>query len=98
MSPREKRFDRNQEMFRTVNERIAELETQWGGDRHLHVFCECKRVGCGEQLVVSLEQYARVRERSGWLIVKRGHADSAVEAIVEQHSAYDIVEANGVTP
>jgi hypothetical protein len=90
--PREKRFDRNQEMFRKVNERIAEVEAHWGGVGELHVFCECRSVGCGEQLGLSLEQYERIRKHAGWLIVKQGHAAPEVEAIVERHGVYDIVE------
>jgi hypothetical protein len=90
--PREKRFDRNQEMFRKVNERIAEVEAHWGSVGELHVFCECRNVGCGEQLGLSLEQYERVRTHEGWLIVKQGHAAPEFEVIVEQHGVYDIVE------
>jgi hypothetical protein len=90
--PREKRFDRNQEMFRKVNERIAEVEAHWGGSGNLHVFCECRHVGCGEQLGLSREQYERIRKHAGWLIVKQGHAAPEVEVIVEQHGVYDIVE------
>jgi hypothetical protein len=90
--PREKRFDRNQEMFRKVNERIAEVEAHWGGAGNLHVFCECRNVGCGEQLGLSLEEYKRVRTHDGWLIVKQGHAAPEDEVIVERHGVYDIVE------
>jgi hypothetical protein len=64
VSPREKRFDRNQEMFRIVNERIAEVAAQWGGD-DLFVICECANTGCAERLDVPLDVYDAIREHPG---------------------------------
>jgi hypothetical protein len=42
-----------------------------------------------------MEEYERVRKNDNWLIVMQGHAVVQVEHIVEQHGAYEIVEAHG---
>jgi hypothetical protein len=86
-------LDLNQELFRVVNERIAEVQKRWGVDE-IEVVCECANTGCTRRVVVPLEQYRRVRKHKGWFIVVAGQPHPADEAVIEQHGAYDIVASN----
>jgi hypothetical protein len=94
MSPRELRFERNQRHFRIVNERIAEITADWGGNE-LSVICECANTGCAARLEIPLDQYDAIRQHPAWYIVAPGHASPrGLEEVLERHGAYDIVEVS----
>jgi hypothetical protein len=94
VSPREKRFARNAELFRAVNDEIAELSPQWGSDG-FQIICECSNTGCQEMLSVSLGKFERVRMKPGRFLVVPGHVDLEVEDIVERRGAYEVVTRVG---
>jgi hypothetical protein len=89
VSPRESRYARNQELFREVNNRIAELATKWG-DQPLGIVCECANTGCSEMIQVPVEEYRRVRQSPEWFLIIPGHIVEA-EQVIEQHDGYTIV-------
>jgi len=91
MSSREERLARNEVLFRSVNERIAELANDQLEDV-LHILCECARVGCETMITVPVDDYDRVRKHQRRFLLKPGHADPAIEDVVERHEEYDIVQ------
>jgi hypothetical protein len=89
MSPRESRLARNEELFRAVNDRIAELSGDY--EDRLALVCECATLGCTTLLSISVTEYERVHGREGWFVVVPGHVDPK-EKVVERRDGYDIVE------
>lgn len=92
MSPRTTRVERNQDLFRLVNEQIAELVDRWNGD-DIHVVCECANTGCGTMVGLAFEEYGRIRANPGWFVIAPQHAVSEDEYVVENHVTYQIVKA-----
>jgi hypothetical protein len=95
MSPREERAIRNEELFREVNLKIAQMEldsrrTDW--DDPLPLICECSRTGCSVSIAVDAATFERVRESPLRFLVAPGHEQLDIETVVEQREDYLIVE------
>jgi hypothetical protein len=95
-----RRRARNEALFREVNERIADLETNRGGydpdDSLLIGFvCECPREDCSETLEVTRRQYEAVRDNSRRFLVLPAHEDGDIANVIEQHENYLVVEKTG---
>ena len=97
MSPRESRRAKNQELFRELNERIAELAAKWS-HQDIGLYCECSTTGCLEMLFVPADEYERVRDQQGWFLIMPGHVVAESERVVSQHGGYEIVEAARTGP
>lgn len=82
------RAARTEQLFRKVNEAIA--ETADGGE--IQLICECDDPACTDRLRVPAGQYDRVRRRDSCFLVDPDHVDPAVEHVVEAHPGYTIVE------
>jgi hypothetical protein len=95
MSPREQRAIHNQELFRHVNLRIAELQ-EGSNDLTLEglmpLVCECSHTGCTVPIEIDPAVFQRVRENPLQYVVAPGHEDLDVETVVERQDAYLIVE------
>jgi hypothetical protein len=92
--PRDERKIHNQALFRSVNERIAELSAKFGeqADTGLLSFvCECPQIGCRAFVRAPLEVYDRIRDDPALSLVLKGHEDG--EAIVDDLGGYLIVAA-----
>jgi hypothetical protein len=91
VSPRESRLAKNQELFRELNDRIAELAAKW---RHsdMGLYCECSTTGCTEMIFVPADEYERVRTQPGTFLITPGHLVPESERVVSQHEGYDIIE------
>lgn len=92
-----RRRARNEALFREVNERIVDLETDRGGydpDDELLVgfVCECPKEDCNEIVEVTRGQYEAVRDNPRRFIVLPGHEDRDIAHVVERHSSYVVVE------
>ena len=91
--PRTARRARNQELFREVNERIADLSSNLGDSiEALGLICECGQTGCTELIEVSVVNYGRARNDPTLFLVKAGHEEH--EAVVESWAEYLIVRAD----
>jgi hypothetical protein len=77
-----------QGVLREVNEHIreaAQLDTS--------VFiCECSDVDCFGTLELSLAQYDCIRSVPTWFILKSGHADPALDQLVNENDRFIVVE------
>jgi hypothetical protein len=91
VSPRELRVKRNQDLFREVNERIAELASDWIGE-DFTIVCECANTGCAETVRVKIAEYLRNRADPGRYIVKVGH--QGTESVEERHPEYLVVRVD----
>ena len=61
--PRDLRQTHNRELFKVVNDRIADLASRFSIENELHEFiCECSQLGCTEPIQIPLAVYAQVRE------------------------------------
>ena len=92
--PRSERKIHNQTLFRSVNERVAELSAKFGehGDAGLlSFFCECPEIGCRAFVRAPLEVYDRVQADPALFLVLKGHEDG--EAVVADLGGYLIVGA-----
>ena len=89
------RAARNEEIFREVNERIAEGAEQHGVTGTLPFHCECGRASCVATIEIPVGSYAViVRERYRFVVLP-GHEEPSIERIVETTSDYLIVEKVG---
>jgi hypothetical protein len=98
--PRDERKIHNQALFRSVNERIAELSAKFGeeGDPGLlSFFCECPQIGCRAFVRAPLEAYDRVSDDPALFLVLKGHEDGC-KRVVADLGGYLIVGADEQVP
>ena len=93
---RQERLAKNEDLFRTLNENIVGIAGTLGGDTPYEFICECATSGCFERLLLTLEEYERVRQHGAHFLIKPGHEDIEVEQVVERHEGYAVVEKDGV--
>ena len=90
---RELRAARNQSMFRSVNEKIRELNDAWASATDEYVIaCECADVNCVQTLSIRGDEYLRIRANPRHFAVLPGHVYPDVEKVVSETDAYVIVE------
>jgi hypothetical protein len=93
---REIRAARNQALFRAVNEKIIELNEEFGGmGGRVSIACECSRVDCVQLLEIRPGAYRAVRESPRSFAVLPDHVDAQVERVVSTHDGYEVVEVHG---
>jgi hypothetical protein len=89
------RAARNEEVFRSINERIeagAEMHEIKTPERF---HCECDRGGCFEFVEIRPAEYRQILERRYHFVTSPGHQDPRVEQLVDAHDRYWIVEKIG---
>jgi hypothetical protein len=85
----------NEEVFRSINERIEEGAKRHGVAQVLPFHCECATVGCVELIELQPAEYDRIASNRARFVVVPGHERPTVEVVVESHSAYLVVEKTG---
>jgi hypothetical protein len=98
MMPRHERKIHNQALFRSVNERIAEVSAKFGEQADaglLSFICECPQIGCRAFVRAPLEVYDRVRDEPSLFLVIKEHG---CEAVVADLGDYLIVGADASVP
>jgi hypothetical protein len=86
---------RNEEVFRTINERIEQGARQHDVHQRLPFHCECAVEGCVETIELPPAEYDRVASHIARFVVVPGHETQNVEAVVERHPSYVVVEKTG---
>ncbi len=92
-----------QNLYREVNERVAEVYSQFGGGvvpgrlpELIELFCECgQQAPCDERVNVSAATYERVRSDPTTFILLPGHGQEAVENVIEQGEGFLIAKNFG---
>jgi hypothetical protein len=97
MSDRERRLAKNEALFRDVNERVQEIATAELGRDDIEFLCECVLPECLERIVLSVDEYERVRADPHRFFLKSGHERLDVEDVVERHEAYAVVRKHPET-
>jgi hypothetical protein len=96
---RDARIGRNEALFREINERLNALQETFDSlTEQADFVCECGDVTCGEQITMSLDDYARLRSNPTWFAIKPGHEEHDVEDVVEKRRGYDIVRKHEGIP
>ena len=89
------RAARNEEVFRSVNERIEQAIEQHGVASPTPFHCECDRETCFEKVELLPARYREVIEQRYCFVIVPGHDDPQIERVVEEHDSYSIVEKVG---
>lgn len=95
--PRTVRKERNQVLFREVNERIADVAADLDAHAGLSpgpaypFICECGKTGCREQVTVSLATYVSVTAQGDAFLVARGHERPSEEDVVWETDHFAVV-------
>ncbi|MCY7302375.1 MAG: hypothetical protein LH654_04935 [Thermoleophilia bacterium] len=95
---RGKRAARNEDLFRQVNERLHDLAVISGSSEpHGKFVCECEQTSCSLLVELSAGEYGAVRANDTRFLVfpEPWHTSPEVEAVVERHDRYWVVEKRG---
>jgi hypothetical protein len=94
---RQRRFARNEALFREVNERVRHLAGGWdaGRDEVIGFTCECANQACAERVSVTIAEYEVARSQPTRFLVAPGHIDLEVEDVILERDAFWIVEKGG---
>ena len=91
-----RRAAENQSLYRSVNERIKQLNAALGevssdGEPH-EWLCECADTACTGRVSATLDEYEAVRENPRAFIVALRHLYPEVERVVDENRRFMIVE------
>jgi hypothetical protein len=90
---REVRLGENEVLYREVNERVRELQEDFGlTDERVDFVCECAMLDCNERITLSIGEYEHVRADPARFALKPGHQVPDVESVVEEHDGYVVIE------
>jgi hypothetical protein len=99
MRPDERRAGENEVLYREVNERVRDLNEQFGIDHDLVDFvCECAQLDCSERIRLTVPEYERLRESPIRFAIRRGHEQPEIESVVEETDRYAVVEKHDGGP
>jgi len=88
----------NELLFRTVNERMKEIDDRLdmrairAPTVELEFFCECGQVDCMARFEMKRAQYEAVRAHSERFVVLPAHVLPDIERVVETHDSFVVVE------
>jgi hypothetical protein len=89
----EVRAARNQSLFRSVNEKLEQLNEPFGTlDGNYTIVCECADLTCIRTLDIEARRYLAVRENPRRFVVLSDHVYPEVESVVVRFDGYAIVE------
>jgi hypothetical protein len=92
MDERERRIGANEILYRTVNEKIEDLNKAFGTlTETMTVVCECGDEACAAQIELDVPTYERVRADPTLFVTLPGHVEPGVESVVEQGDGFEIV-------
>jgi hypothetical protein len=88
-----RRRERNQQLFRQVNERIREVGAGFDVTLPdgLDFICECGEASCADILQLTLQEYEQLPRTGPYFIVKPGHHRSS-QRVVRRTAEYVLVE------
>ena len=98
MDERERRLGENEILYRDVNERVRELNEQFGVDDQIEFVCECARLECTERLAMSMAEYEQIRANGARFVVAAGHEDPTIEHVVAGNERFFTIEKDDDGP
>jgi hypothetical protein len=92
MDERARRIGENEILYRTVNEKIEDLNEAFGTlTDTMTVVCECGDATCVEQIELDVATYERIRAEPTLFVIVPGHVELDVESIVERGDGFEVV-------
>jgi len=92
MDERARRIGENEILYRSVNEKIEDLNAAFGTlTETMTVVCECGDGSCAEQIELDVRTYERVRGDPTLFVTVPGHEEPDVESVVERSDDFQIV-------
>ena len=93
---RAERVAHNESVFRDANEQLREVfERERDEETRLPFLCECANTKCTQVVLVSLEEYAEVREHPARFLTLPDHEEPETEVVVDEERRYQIVQKRG---
>jgi hypothetical protein len=96
MSARDERLAGNEALFREVNERVAEVATQFMGGpapaEKVDFTCECGRADCSEPITMTVLEYEAIRAEPTHFGVAPEHEQPEIENVIRRFPSYFVVE------
>jgi hypothetical protein len=93
---RDERLAGNEALFREVNERVAEVATEFieveTNTEGVNFTCECGRADCAEPIAMTIAEYEAIRAESTHFAVAPQHEQPEIEIVIERHPSYFVVE------
>lgn len=93
---RDARLAANEVAFRALNERLAATEVGTG-TRAFEIMCECSDRDCRRVFTIPTAEYEWLRQNPRRFAVLPGHEAPAVEAVVERHDGFVVIEKHAET-
>ncbi len=88
--------ERNEALFREVNERIEDVGTALApDDAPMEFLCECDDPDCVEKVSATRPEYEAIRAVATHFVVVPGHEDPSVEHVVQRTDRFLVVEKEG---
>ena len=88
--------ERNEALFREVNERIEDVSTALAPDNApMEFLCECDDQDCVEKVSATRAEYEAIRAVATQFVVLPGHEDPDVEHVVQETERFLVVEKEG---
>lgn len=92
MDERAKRIGENEALYRSINEKIEDLNLAFGMvTESMGIVCECGKLECTQQIDLDIPTYERVRSDPALFVAIPGHEIPDVESIVEPHEGFNII-------
>jgi hypothetical protein len=82
----------NEALFRQVNERIEEVNSNLDSDGLSDFLCECGDDDCTTPISMTLAEYEEVRSVPTYFVIAPGHETVDVEDVVRSGHRYAVVE------
>jgi hypothetical protein len=95
--PAAARAAQNESLFREVNERILELQEDFGKTlENAQFICECSLLECATRLELRLAEYVEVRAETTHFLVAPDHVDEDHERVIRRTDRYAVVQKFGL--
>jgi hypothetical protein len=79
-------------VFRALNERIRDVESDWRSDDPMAFVCECTSPSCLEAVYLTLDEFEEVTEHSEWFVTLPNHVARRRGRVVRSNGRYAVVE------
>lgn len=92
MAIRLERLRENEELFRTLNERLVDqVADTLDDDRVVPFLCECADDLCMGRMEMALDEFKQLRAEDGTFGILPGHAVDEGEVVVRELGTYHVV-------
>jgi hypothetical protein len=90
-----RRIAKNQTIFRDANERIEESVDALELSGETPYLCECGDERCSTALMLTRDEYERVRAEPTRFVIAAGHEIAEAEQVSERNERYWVIEKTG---